>query len=362
MIHQLVHTLSYGDAISGEVLALQRCLRTLGHQSEIYAINVHPKYKGLAKDYREFPNDFNGEVILHYSLGSPLNDLYRSLSATRTLIHHNLTPSRWFEGVNPRIVTDIEAGRKELPELCRMTDRLIADSEFNAEELRSLGFAAAVLPLTYDPERWSTGRNEGIYSLVKSEPGIHLLHVGRIAPNKCIEDIIKAFYFLHHHIDRSSRLWLAGIDIDTELYAFSLKRLVHDFKLDHAVNFTGGMADEELRSLYEACSAYVCMSEHEGFCLPVVEAMNFGLPVVSYASSALPETIGSGGILLHEKNPARTAEVLYAAATDVQLRGQLISAGKERVKDFSFSRFESNVKKIFSAPVSADVRKVAQRS
>lgn len=348
MKYQLVHTLSYGDAISGEVLALDRVFKKLGIESEIYAINVHPKYKGRAKDYRNFPKDFKGEVILHYSLGSPLNALYQSLTgAKRTLIYHNLTPPQWFQGVNPRIVKDITEGLAELPKLCAITDRLLADSTFNASELQSLGFKASVLPLMFDPIRWDIQGNAGIASLLSGDDSIHVLHVGRIAPNKCIEDILKVFYFLHHHVERKSRLWLSGIDIDTELYSYSLKRLVQDFKLEGAVHFCGGMADEEIKSLYEHASVYLCMSEHEGFCLPIIEAMHFGLPVIAYASSAVPETLGDGGILIEDKSPARVAELIHRVASEPVMKSMLAQQGKKRVQHFSMDTFESNVRSIF---------------
>ncbi|MCB0332116.1 MAG: glycosyltransferase family 4 protein [Bdellovibrionales bacterium] len=348
-VFQLVHTLSYGDAISSEVLALRHCFEKLGFESEVYAINVHPKLKGQAKDFESFPKDFCGEVLLHYSLGSPLNDLYRNLtSAKRALIYHNLTPSHWFEGVNPRIVRDIQEGERELPELLGITDRILADSPFNASELQKLGFEAQVLELSVDPGRWNIEANSGIAQMVRSEGGIHLLHVGRLAPNKCIEDIIRTFYFLHHYIEENSRLWLVGIDIDTELYSFSLRHLVHQLGLEDAVSFVGCMADSEVRALYENASVYVCMSEHEGFCLPVIEAMHFGLPVVSFASSALPDTIGSGGVLVHEKRPAELAELLAHVARDATLRAHLISQGKKRVAELSFERFFDNVSLLFS--------------
>ena len=348
MIHQLVHTLNYGDAISGEVLALQRVFRARGIASEIYSINTHPKYKGLTHDYREFNRGFMGEVILHYSLGSPLNELYENLPlAKRTLIYHNLTPPEWFQGINPRIVEDIEVGMRQLPELCRLSDKLLADSKFNAEELKALGFAALVLPLTYDPVRWDIPRNEGFYDLLKNEGGIHVLHVGRLAPNKCLEDVIKAFYFLHHHIDRNSRLWLPGIDIDTELYSFSLKRMVHEFQLTGVVEFCGGRSDDELKALYEAASVYICLSEHEGFCLPVVEAMNFDLPVIGYDSSALPETIGDGGVIITDKDPHKTAELMYQLSTPTALRAKMIQKGRDRVYSFSFETFQENVDLLF---------------
>jgi len=347
-IHQLVHTLSYGDAISGEVLGLQRCLREQGRESTIYAINVHPKYKGLAEDYRNFPKDFTGEVVLHYSLGSPLNDLYRSLNgAVRGLVYHNLTPARWFAGVNPRITEDIERGMRELPDLCRMTDRLIADSPFNAGELSQLGFEASVLELPIDPKRWEEPANPGIASMLQAQPGIHVLHVGRLAPNKCVEDIIKSFYFLHYHVNRNSWLWLVGIDIDTELYSFALKRLARELEVEQAVRFVGPMADAEVRALYENASVYMCMSEHEGFCLPLVEAMHFGLPVVAYASSAVPDTLGGAGVLVHEKRHAELGELLAEVATNAPLKSQLVQRGKERVLSLSYEKFAAQVAALF---------------
>ena len=349
-VHQLVHTLSYGDAISGEVLALQRCLREQGRESTIYAINVHPKYKGMAEDYRTFPKDFTGEVVLHYSLGSPLNELYRSLTrATRALVYHNLTPARWFSKINPRITADIEQGMRELPELCRLTDRLLADSPFNASELAALGFQSRVLELPIDPKRWEEPANPGIAAMLKAQPGIHVLHVGRLAPNKCIEDLIKAFYFLHYHVNRNSCLWLVGIDIDTELYSFSLKRLARELEVEQAVRFVGPMADAEVRALYENASVYACMSEHEGFCLPLVEAMHFGLPVVAYASSAVPDTLAGAGVLVHEKRHAEMGELFAEVANNQALRAQLIAKGRERVRGLSYEKFSARVAELFLA-------------
>lgn len=348
-INQLVHTLSYGDAISGEVFALQRCFRGLGWNSEIYAINIHPNYKGLALDYQDLPERSDADILLHYSLGSPLNDLYLKKSRSkRILIYHNLTPAEWFAGVNPRIVSDIEKGRKELPILCSASDLLLADSQYNSTELRKLGFSASVLELPLDPQKWEIETNPGIYSLVRQEPAIHLLHVGRLAPNKCIEDIIRIFYFLHHYISKQSRLWLVGIDIDTELYSFALKRLVLDLKLEQAVNFTGCLADSELKALYQSASVYLCMSEHEGFCLPLVEAMFFGLPVIAFASSAVPDTIGNGGLLVTEKKHADLAELVALIHSDLELRQQLICSGKERVRELSFEKFEQRVLAVFN--------------
>jgi glycosyltransferase involved in cell wall biosynthesis len=353
-IHQLVHTLSYGDAISTEVLGLQRAIRASGRDSEIFAIHEHPRLKGRSRHYSTLNAGTalageEADLIMHYSLGSPLNALYTQWSrGRRVLIYHNVTPAKWYAGINQRVAADIEQGLSELPALCGVSDALWADSEFNAHELAQLGFSASVLDLSVDPERWDAPRNEGIYSLVRSTPGIHLLHVGRIAPNKCIEDVIKAFYFLHRFIQRESRLWLVGIDTDTELYSFALRRLVAALGIEHAVEFAGCLADEEVRSLYEACSVYMCMSEHEGFCLPIIEAMHFGLPVIGFDAGALPQTIGTGGIVVKEKRHASLAHLVAELAAETQLRGEVVARGKERVKQFQFEAFSRRVGQLLS--------------
>ena len=352
-IHQLVHTLSYGDAISTEVLALQRALRSHGVESEIFALNEHPLLKGQSRPFSLLDGVDGADIILHYSLGSPLNGAYRVWNrGRRILVYHNITPPSWYRSVNSRVADDIETGLAELPELCKLSDLLLADSRFNASELAALGVTAEVLDLPVDPGRWDKPKNEGIYSLVKGTPALHLLHVGRLAPNKCVEDIIKVFYFLHHkvlggrqhpNLPAVGKLWLVGIDTDTEIYSFSLKRLVTELDLDNVVEFVGCMADEEVRALYESCSSYLCMSEHEGFCLPIIESMHFGLPVIAFGAGAVPDTVGDGGIVVTEKRHAEIAELIAEVASNTTLRSSLISKGKERVRAFSYERFAQRV-------------------
>jgi glycosyltransferase involved in cell wall biosynthesis len=365
-IHQLVHTLSYGDAISTEVLALQRALRAHGVESEVFALNEHPLLRGKSRSIQSLNDLSESDIILHYSLGSPLNDVYRNWSrGRRALVYHNITPPSWYRSVNARVADDIENGLAELPALCACSDQLIADSPFNSAELSNLGFTAEVLDLPVDPGRWELPRNEGIYSLVKSDPSLHLLHVGRLAPNKCVEDVIKVFYFLHHYIlskgihpnlPKRGKLWLVGIDTDTELYSFSLRRLALELQLEEQVEFVGCMADEEVRALYESCSSYLCMSEHEGFCLPIIESMHFGLPVVAYGAGAVPHTVGTGGIVFSEKRHAEIAELIAEIAANAELRGRVVQAGKDRVRDFSYDRFEKRVGEVFLTKRAEPVR------
>lgn len=343
-IHQLVHTLSYGDAISTEVLALQRTLQGLGYRSEIFAIGEHVRLKGRSRPYQEVLQEEFADIILHYSLGSSLNEIFSSWKrGKRTLVYHNITPAGWFEGVNGRVARDIEAGLRDLPGLCSISDAIWADSRFNASELAALGFSAEVLELLVDPERWSLLRNEGVYRDVKRLARLNILHVGRLAPNKCVEDILKAFQFIHHELERDSRLWLVGIDTDTELYSFSLREMAARLGIGAAVEFAGCLSDEGVRAMYEAADAYICMSEHEGFCLPLVEAMHFGLPVVAFAAGAVPETLGDGGVLVREKRHAEIGQLLFNLSQPGDLRTAVVESGKCRVQRFSEERFRLRV-------------------
>jgi len=349
-IHQLVHTLSYGDAISTEVLALQSAIRSLGIESEIYAIHEHNKLLGRSRPLASISDCPEADLILHYSIGSPTNDIYRQWRrGHRVLVYHNITPARWFSGINSRVARDIEQGLIDLPALCAVSDRIWADSRFNASEIASLGFSAEVLDLPIAPERWERPRHAPTYDLVRSRPGTHILHVGRLAPNKCVEDVIKSFYYLKRYIQPASWLWLVGIDADTELYSFSLRRLAANLGIEDSVEFMGCLADEQVRSLYESCSAYLCMSEHEGFCLPLIEAMHFGCPVIAYDAGAVAETIGDGGIVVREKRHAEVGQLLAMVASDDAFRGRLVAKGRERVKEFSYQRFTDRLSELLTA-------------
>ncbi|MDD2943755.1 MAG: glycosyltransferase [bacterium] len=358
-IAQLVHTLNYGDAISGEALAIRRILSEQGIDNRIFSLHAHEKVTSdrfpLAElaDYVHSAREIGSEttraekvvVILHYSLASPLNEAYLALeNAHRVIIYHNLTPPRWFAGYNARVHADLVAGEQELPQLLSASDEVIADSHFNARELEHYGCdSAQVLGLLIDLRKWSVEANPGIRDALLGHGGRNFLHVGRTAPNKCLEDIIKAFYFYYHKIDRQSRLWLIGSDIDTEIYSFELSRLVTELRLKEAVNFVGSVSDGELRSFYENSDVYLAMSEHEGFCVPLLEAMHFNLPIIAFDSSAVGETLGDAGYLIGEKDYPRIAELMSQIVSRSELVQAARERGQERLKFFSEAKFRSEL-------------------
>lgn len=345
-IDQFVHTLQYGDAISGEAITIMRLLREQGFKSDIYSVNTHEKLRSIPLNIETFKEDEEGHaVLLHYSISSPFNEVYASLkNACRVLIYHNLTPLEWYASYHARVTSDLIKGREELPQLLKETDLVLADSTFNALEVKEMGAKnTEVLPLVLDPERWEKTANPGILAALKGHGGTNILHVGRFAPNKCIQDIIKGFYFYHHKFDKKSRLWLVGSDTDTEIYSFELRKLAQELHLKEAVQFVGTVSDDELRAFFEGSDAYVCMSEHEGFCVPLIEALHFKVPVIAYASSAIPETIGNGGVLMEKKDPLFLGTLLHTILTNQSERQTLINQGASEMHRFTLDAFQASL-------------------
>jgi glycosyltransferase involved in cell wall biosynthesis len=152
-------------------------------------------------------------------------------------------------------------------------------------------------------------------------------------PNKRIEDLLKVFYFYRKRIDPDSRLFLVGIDTDMEIYSFALRQMIHDLAL-RGVLFCGRVSQRELVTYYRLAHVYLCMSEHEGFCVPLLEAMHFGVPVIAYAAGAVPETLGEAGALASRKDFPELAELSALLCMDRELRGSMVAAGRERVREF----------------------------
>lgn len=345
---QFLHTLNYGDAISSETVTISRLLKEAGAEVEIFSLHAHEKMKSKCRNITEFnPSEFN-TVLLHYSLGSPLNQIFKEFKGERIFLYHNLTPEHWFANYNRRVYDDLVEGKKELKEVAKSATCVLADSEFNSGELKKLGVQdPKVLSLPFDSVKWQIPENPGISKNLQASAETNILHVGRLAPNKCIEDIIKAFYFYHHKINSSSTLWLIGSDTDCEIYSLELRNMVREFNIKDSVKFVGSVSDEELKSHYMHSDAYLCMSEHEGFCVPLLEAMSFSLPVIAYKSSAIEQTVGKGGALLSTKSASLTAELIDEIVTNQNLRESLIKEGKQQIQKFSLDNFSRELFQVF---------------
>jgi L-malate glycosyltransferase len=326
-VHQMLAALSYGDAIGNEALRIQQILRGEGLDSDIFAESVHPEMAGRARklwDYRKVSGPDN-LLILHFSIGAGVSTFAYHLPDPILLVYHNITPARWFQTFHPHLAGLCYHGRRELRAFVPRVRLALGDSEFNRAELEAVGFhPTGVLPLLLDPDRLAQPPNEVVLEMFDDEK-TNFLFVGRVIPNKCFHDLIKVFAFYKKFIDQNSRLLLVGEWVGFEKYHESLVRMVDELQLEDVV-FTGHVDDDDLVAYYEVADLFLCLSEHEGYCVPIVEAFRFGVPVMAADAGAVPETLGGAGILIREKRIDEIALLAHAIVTDEGLSTKIVEA------------------------------------
>ncbi len=329
-VHQMLSALSYGDAIGNEALRIQSILRGRGYDSEIFAESVHPEMSGLAHklwDYREISSPDN-VLILHFSIGAGVSTYAYHLPDPLMLVYHNITPASWFTEFHPHLVGLCYHGRRELAAFNKRIRLAVGDSEFNRSELESMGFhPTGVLPLMLDRHQLEGPGNPVVLEMFDDDK-TNFLFVGRTLPNKRIEDVIKVFSIYQKFIDPDSRLLLVGEFHGFERYFDSLVRLVDDLLLEDVV-FPGHVDTDDLVAYYQVADVFLSMSEHEGFCAPLLEAFQFDLPVMAFDGGAVAETLGGAGILIHEKRFEEIAEMAHLLVHDEKLRARVVARQRE---------------------------------
>jgi glycosyltransferase involved in cell wall biosynthesis len=343
-IHQFVPSLAPRDAISGHALAIQQTLRDVGFQSEIYALEAKAEYQKRAKRYDRFRGARRGEptwLLYHHSVGTPVADFVRDRAEPLIVDYHNITPASLFTYWEPLVVDKLAGGRRQLQALAPRARLGIADSAYNAREMHDVGYEdPRVVPIFFDThglERPSDLEVEQRRSARKAEGGADWLFVGRIAPNKCQHDVVKAFAVYRRFHDPKARLALVG-GTSSHGYETALVKFIDELELHDAVELTGSVSDEALAAYYRTSDVMVVCSEHEGFCVPLLEAMHFGVPVVAHSAAAVPETLGDGGLLLPTKNPFSVAAAVDRVVNDGALHAQLAEAGRTRLDAFALAR------------------------
>ncbi len=331
-VHQLLAALSYGDAIGNEALAIQRQLRGAGHQSDVFAELVHPRVAHLARplwEYREVSSP-DTVCLYHFSIGSAAGRLIHGAPDRLVVIYHNITPARFFLGFHPHLAGLCHHGRRELEAFAERTELALGDSEFNRRELEQAGFrATAVLPIVLDLPLYERPVS-AVMRRLYDDGRVNVLFVGRIIPNKRIDDLIRCFAVFQKWLRPHSRLLLVGDYRGFERYFDRLNELVRELRLSEVV-FTGQVDDDELYACYRLADVFLCLSEHEGFCVPLQEAMHFGLPVIAFEAGAVRETLRGGGLLLQDKSPRLVAEVLDQLTRGTALRRAVLASQAEAV-------------------------------
>jgi glycosyltransferase involved in cell wall biosynthesis len=333
-VHQFLPALSPRDAIGMHTLAIDRVLHDAGIGGDIFAGEVHRELRRHARSYHDYRSRAGDVLLYHAAIGCALGDWMAGRPEPLVLDYHNITPPEYFEVWAPETGLLLAQGRAQLARLAPRCTLGLADSSFNASELARLGCGhTAVVPIFIDPSQWGDVDVATRDRLVVSKRGTDWLFVGRVAPNKAHHDLIRAFAAYRRVWDRDARLFIVG-GVTSE-YQYALERLVARLALDDAVVFTGSVPDGVLGAHYAAADVFVCVSEHEGFLVPVVEAMWWGLPVVAFAAAAVPETVAGAGVLLEHKQPAYVAAAVDRVVRDDVLKAALVEAGHGRARDFA---------------------------
>jgi len=332
-----------GDAIGHSVLTAQRYLRKLGFESEVFADVFLENVR--ARNYREFA--FEGRetwLLYHYSTGSVVNSFALENSDNIVLCYHNITPPEFFRDFDQLAEKTCREGREVLKRFSGRVRYAMADSEYNAIELEGLGIGPVeVVPpiLDFDQIR-PTGNNPF------GDDKTNILFVSRVAPNKRCEDILKVFHFYRRYVNTNSRLTFVGGYGKNDRYYRYLRRIIETMNIPDVV-FTGFVPNEKVGDYYANASVFLCMSRHEGFGVPLLEAMNFRVPVVALSCAGIPYTMGSAGILVSRNEPEKIAELLGVLVDDNVLREQIIEGQLARLADFSDAKTEASFKRVIDA-------------
>jgi L-malate glycosyltransferase len=349
-IDQILPAFTGGDAISNYAVELRKLFRDWGYPSEIFvpAANFDAGIDQVCRPLSEHSRLSSAEdiIIYHFSIGDMTADYFRKTDGIKIIIYHNITPAHYFAIVKPEMAIALKQGRQKLLELASVTDLALGVSEYNRKELEEAGFRrTGVIPLTIN---WSGMDGEPNRELINKYRGKGeiILFVGRVVPNKKIEDLLKAFYHFKL-IKPEARLVLLGNYRDTPDYYEFLQRIIRELDLRDVI-FTGHTTHAELLAYYKLASVYLCLSEHEGFCLPLMEAMHFGIPVMAYGAAAVPDTMAGSGVMIKEKNYPAIAEMAALICDNSGFRRKITEGQYRRLNNFRENSVEDLIKEHLS--------------
>ena len=330
VIHQVLPNLGFGDAISNHAIFIRDSLRAKGHTSEIYVRFIDPKVSHECTVFSPELIPDADAIIYHHSVGTELTPHVIAHRGPKLLIYHNITPADFFEPFSPAFAQILRDGREALHELAPSFPNSAGDSDYNAQELRACGFRdPKVLPIAVEPAKWAAAPDPNLMESLQ-DGRTNILFVGRISPNKKQDQLVEAFsYYLR--LDPSARLILVGVAEDHDAYVAHVRSTIQTLELDDAVWMPGTLEDSQLAACYRTADLFWCMSEHEGFCVPLVEAMWFDVPILAYRSSAIPETLSGSGLMLTNKEDVRaTAAAAHVLLSDAVLNKCVVRGQRQR--------------------------------
>ena len=350
IVNQWVPAAHKGDAIGDSARRMRGLLRHMGHTSDIYALTIDDELKGDVRPFAD-PGATRGDLTMfHFALPSPMTEAFARLTGGRLLQYHNVTPASYFAPYDPALFRLASIARQELATLVGRVDLALGVSDYNRRELEALGFEpTGVLPLAVDLSRITRPVQRPALDKILDDDFVNFLFVGRIAPNKKIEDHIRLAEHYKRYVDAYYRFIFVGKYDAVPRYFATIRALMTEYRLlNERFVFTGPVTDEDLAVYYRHSAVYISLSEHEGFCAPLLEAMAADVPVLAYSAAAVPETLGGAGVQFAPKDMEYAAELLGSLAFDDDLRRSVIAGQRRRLTDFDDQRIERHLAAIVS--------------
>jgi glycosyltransferase involved in cell wall biosynthesis len=344
-LHQVTDSAVPGDAITDQALTLQRWLRELGYKSDIYSLHCAESLATQIKPLNQYKPGRNERfLIYHHGVGSDVVNMLVDIGVPLILFYHNITPPEFYANVDPALANELIHGRSQLQTIRTKAVLGLGASEYSVLELENSGFIkTGILPIAIDESDYNAPSSDVLLDNYRDKRPL-LLFVGRLAPNKRQEDLIKLLYYLRR-ISPGAHLLLVG-RIHHKDYHSWLTHLCANLGLKDAVTFTNHVSQEEMVTYYRMADLFVSMSEHEGFGKPLIESMYFEVPVMAYASTAIPSTMGDAGVLFHDKDYEALAEVADLILQDDKLRARLVAGQNRRVADFLETSIKRQLQRI----------------
>lgn len=342
---QFIDALDYGDGVSRDVINITGILDSLEIENRVYCkyVNEHvQKYVNHIDDF-EYQN---GDILIyHYSGYSSIAVHAMEFSGKKIMRYHNVTPGRFFANTQAALQEACDKGLKQLKKIKDNFDIFLADSDYNKSDLIHMGIDknnVFVIPVVMD--FYEMDSKKTVDDLTeKLRENTNILFVGRVVPNKCIEDVMNIFehYFLYHN--RNAKLYIVGNFHQDETYTQQINELRGSLISCDNIELTGKVPDEELVTYYKNSHIFLCMSEHEGFCIPLLEAQHFDVPVVAFNSTAIKGTLGNSGVLINEKNFAYIANLTDEIISNEGLKQVVLAAQRKNMGNYSLKNSQEKL-------------------
>ena len=334
-IIQLLPNMADGDAISNHAIELKQLLKGWGHTSEIYALVREGGVSQHCRPIQEFRPKIDSITLYHYSIGcEKVSLLFEKCDGRKILIYHNITPYHFFSKLHAALAKCLKEGRERLGSFRNQVELAIGDSQYNVEELNDLGYRKTItLPIILDFKKFKNIASDENLLKYLGKGWTTFLFTGRVVPSKAQHDAIRCFAEYCKNVNRKSRLILVG-GVPYGMYVQELYDLADSLGVRSHVFIPGKVKFSELVTYYRTADLFLCMSDHEGFCVPLLEAMTLDIPILAYSKTGVGCTLDQSGVQVKEKDPKVVAELAHLLITDLKFRGQVLQGQKKRLEAF----------------------------